>query len=157
MAVADPQTAPSRLPHPPRILSLSISDWAVLLRASASSLTATAVDGVAYQLVLLLGWGYTAAAAAGAVIGAVTNFTMNRSWAFPPSGRTLRSQLALYCLASLLTYLGLQACLVLLIEVLHVDERLAWVPAQLIAWGAISYPLFRRVVFARPRPSRGAV
>ena len=38
-----------------------------------------------------------------------------------------------------------------LIELAHVHERLAWFPAQLVAWVVVSYPLFRYVVFAAPR------
>jgi putative flippase GtrA len=116
---------------------------AVLARAS--------VAAAAYQAVLFLGVGYVAAAFAGALLGAATNFTLNRTWAFPPSGRTLRSQLLMYAGASGLTYLALQAVLTLLVELGGVHERVAWVPAKGVAWMLVSYPLFRFVVFARPR------
>ncbi len=122
----------------------------MLLRASASSLVATGVDGAAYQLALVLGLSYSAGAAAGAALGAAVNFTLNRTWAFPPSGRGVGAQVALYAVASGLTYLALQSCLMVFIEGLHVSARLAWVPAKVVAWGAVSYPLFRRIVFARP-------
>ncbi len=139
--------------------SRGLAEGRVLVRASSSSLVATVVDGAAYQLILFGGLGYPVAALGGALLGAIVNFTLNRTWAFGSNGRSLGSQVALYAFASLLTYLGLQACLSVLVEVLHVAERLAWVPAKVLAWGAISYPLFRLVVFARPRAvpsSRGA-
>lgn len=127
-----------------------------LLRASASSIAATVVDAVIYQAILLLGLGgYTLAAFSGAVVGGVTNFTLNRTWAFPPSGRSLKRQVLMYAVASGLVYLALQGSLMLLIEVLHVDEHLAWFPAQLVAWAVVSYPLFRYVVFAGPRRGQG--
>jgi len=56
-----------------------------------------------------------------------------------------------YTAASLLTFLGLQAGLFVLIELLHVSPRLAWLPAKGFAWLGISYPLFRTEVFARRR------
>jgi putative flippase GtrA len=143
-------------PRAGRAQSRRAEEGRVLVRASSSSLVATAVDGAAYQLILFGGFGYVVAALGGAVLGAIVNFTLNRAWAFGPGGRSLGSQIALYAFASLLTYLGLQACLAVFVEVLHVAERLAWVPAKILAWGAISYPLFRWVVFARPRAAPGS-
>ena len=123
-----------------------------LVRASASSIAATVVDGVVYQAVLFCRLGnYTVAAIAGAVTGGITNFVLNRLWAFPPTSRDWKQQAGLYALASGVVYLGFQACLMVFIEMLHVNEHLAWFPAQLIAWVGVSYPLFRFVVFARPR------
>ena len=124
----------------------------LFFRVQIASFAATLVDAATYQLVLRAG-GYRGAALAGAIAGALTNFTLNRSWAFPPSGRSLRAQIAMYAAASLLTFLGLQAGLFTLIELLHVKPRLAWLPAKGFAWLGISYPLFRYVVFAR-RPPR---
>jgi len=143
------------VPKPPA----ATSGGTILLRAGVSSFAATLVDALAYQLVLLAVGGIgltgpkgcTLAALAGAILGAITNFTLNRRWAFPPSGRTLRSQVVLYALASLLTYLGLQGTLMLLVEVLGMNPHLAWVPAKVLAWAGISYPLFRFVVFAHPK------
>jgi putative flippase GtrA len=118
-----------------------------------SSLAATVVDGIAYQAVLFALVGrYGIAAFAGALLGAVTNFTLNRLWAFPSIGKKLWMQVWQYAIASGATYLGLQLCLMLLIEVLGVNERVAWLPAKLVAWIAVSYPMHRFVVFGK-RPA----
>ena len=42
---------------------------------------------------------------------------------------------------------ALQACLFVLVEVLGVDARIAWAPAKVFAWLAVSYPMARFVVF----------
>jgi putative flippase GtrA len=140
------------LPAPARGAASWARERLVIARASISSLAATAVDAAAYQLVLFSDLGdYRAAAVCGALLGAVTNFTLNRAWAFPPSGRSLRWQAVLYAGASLLTLLGLQASLAVCVEALRMDEHLAWVPSKIAAWLFVSYPLFRCVVFAPPR------
>ncbi len=123
------------------------------MRATISSTVATIVDGVIYQLVLTVASGrFALAAAAAAVLGALTNFTLNRMWAFPPGSRTLTAQLALYVLGSVMTYGMLQLSLWILIERLAVNARIAWIPAKVVAWSLVSYPFQRIIVFAR-RPS----
>ena len=129
-----------------------------LAKASVSSIAATVVDGVAYQGVLFAIAGhYGIAAFAGALLGAGTNFTLNRLWAFPPTGKKLATQAWQYAIASASTYLGLQLCLLLLIEVLHINERIAWLPAKIFAWLAVSYPLHRFMVFGRRKNNRDRV
>jgi putative flippase GtrA len=121
-----------------------------LARASAASVAATVLDGVVYQAVLLAlrgRWGV--AAFAGALVGAVASFSLSRWWAFPTSGRRLGEQALTYAGASFATWLALQLGLLLLIEGLGVHERVAWVPAKVVAWAAVSYPLHRFVVFAK--------
>jgi putative flippase GtrA len=121
-----------------------------LAKASVSSLAATVVDGIVYQAVLFgLPGRYGIAAFGGALLGAVTNFTLNRVWAFPPTAKSLRMQAAQYAVASGATYLGLQLCLMLLIEVMHINERVAWLPAKVVAWLLVSYPMHRFVVFGK--------
>jgi putative flippase GtrA len=126
-----------------------VREMSTLVRASISSGIATAADGVAYQLLLVLFTGsYGFAAFVGALLGGVTNFTINRRWAFASTGKRLRNQATEYAVASLVTYAALQTCLFVFIEVLHVDEHAAWVPAKLIAWLFVSYPVQRFLVFS---------
>lgn len=125
-------------------------------KAAVSSLIATGVDGLVYQAALLLAPGHCFAAAfAAALAGAATNFSLNRCWAFPPAGRSLKSQVLFYALASAATYVGMVAALKLSIDVLMLTERVAWLPAKLLSWVLISYPLHRTVVFSRLRRSSG--
>ncbi len=119
------------------------------MRAGVSSGIATAVDGVAYQGVLLLGGGYGTASALGAVLGAITNFTINRNWTFPGSKRGLVLQWLRYVVASTATYAVLRLSLYVLIELVGLDEHVAWVPAKLVAWALASYPIQRFFVFGR--------
>jgi putative flippase GtrA len=126
----------------------------IFAKATLSSLAATVVDGIAYQLVLLpLPGRYGVAALTGAVLGAITNFTINRLWAFPPTSKKLYFQASQYAVVSGLVYLGLQASLWLLIEVLGLNERIAWLPAKIFSWMVVSYPLQRFLVF-RERKAR---
>jgi putative flippase GtrA len=122
------------------------------LRAAISSFVATLTDGAFYQLVVLstmrLGKnGYAAAAVVGAVAGGVTNFTLNRRWAFRTNGHPLLSQGARYAVGSFMTLLVLEATLWVIVDRLGFDARAAWFPAKFITWVAFSYPFQRLVVF----------
>lgn len=130
-------------------------EGATLLRAGASSAVATAVDGAAYQLLLYLGDShYGTAAITGAALGAVTNFSLNRAWAFQPTGRALVRQAIEYAAVSLITYSVLRWSLYMLVEVHGLHEGAAWVPAKAVAWLFASYPMQRFVVFAGPVHAR---
>jgi len=126
-----------------------------LARAAAASLAATVVDGAAYQ-----GWlsvapsrvaHYAWAAAVGALLGAVTNFSLNRWWAFRAQDARLLPQALRYAVGSALTLLALQGVLWVLVERLSLGSNLAWLPAKLVTWAAFSYPFQRALVFAGGR------
>ena len=117
-------------------------------RAAASSLLATVVDAIAYQLVLFVLIGrYGVSAAIAAVAGAVTNFLVNRHWAFTATGQKLSLQAFRYAIVSLMTFGCLRGLLWLLIEVGSVGMRLAWLPAKILAFALVSFPLQRLWVF----------
>jgi hypothetical protein len=63
---------------------------------------------------------------------------------------------AQYALASALTYGGLQSALFVFIEVMRINERIAWLPAKVAAWLLVSYPLHRFFVFAKPKSQEGS-
>lgn len=122
-----------------------------LVRAGVSSIVATIVDGLVYQGLLFLWAGrYGAAAAAGAVAGAITNFVLNRRWTFRDTEGSAWGQATRYVVVSLSTFLCLRCLLWLLIEPLRVDMRMAWLPAKIVAFLLVSYPLQRWWVF-KPR------
>lgn len=141
---------PSRLEGARRV---GVREARTFAKASVSSGIATLVDGGIYQAVLFFVPSYTLAAFAGAVLGAVTNFALNRTWAFPRTSKGLAHQAMLYAIASGATYLALQLSLFLLIEVAGVHTRVAWLPAKAAAWLLVSYPMQRFFVFAERRRS----
>jgi putative flippase GtrA len=121
------------------------------LRAAISSFVATLTDGAFYEVVLLASIqiahpSYAAAAVVGAFAGGVTNFTLNRRWAFRTGGPLL-PQGARYALGSLMTLAVLEAALWVLVDEIGLDARAAWFPAKLVAWAGFSYPFQRFVVF----------
>ena len=129
-----------------------------LVRAGVSSIVATIVDGLVYQGLLFVWVGrYGGAAAAAAIAGAVTNFALNRSWAFAGNTGTMIGQAVRYVFASTLTFLCLRGVLWLLIEKLHVDMRVAWVPAKLLGFLLVSYPIQRWWVFRHRPPSAASL
>ena len=127
----------------------ALHESSVVLRAGISSVVATAVDGAVYQGILLLGGRYGTASALAAVLGALTNFTINRRWTFRGSQRGLAVQWFQYVLASAATYLVLRFSLYLLIELAGFDQHVAWIPAKVVAWALASYPIQRFIVFRR--------
>jgi putative flippase GtrA len=122
-----------------------------LVRAGVSSIAATIVDGLVYQGLLSLWPGrYGAAAAVAAVAGAITNFVLNRRWTFADTEGSALGQATRYMVVSLSTFLCLRGLLWLLIEPMRVDMRMAWLPAKIVAFLLVSYPLQRWWVF-KPR------
>ncbi len=135
-------------------MNLSAKEGGLVARAAVSSLAATIVDGVFYQLMLAFltragtASAYVTAALVGAVAGAVTNFVLNRYWAFRSKGKRIWVQGTQYAVGSLLTLLLLEAFLWFLIEKVGLDARVAWLPAKVVVWIAFSYPFQRVFVFA---------
>ena len=119
-----------------------------VLKASVSSLAATAVDAIAYQALLFVWIGrYGVAAALAAVAGAITNFVINRQWTFAATEQNALVQALRYAVVSLLTFLCLRSLLWWFIEVLGTGMRIAWLPAKILAFVMCSYPLQRCWVF----------
>ena len=124
-----------------------------VLKASVSSLAATAVDAIAYQALLFVWVGhYGVAAAMAAVAGAVTNFVINRQWTFAATEQSALVQALRYAAVSLLTFLCLRGLLWWFIEVLGMGMRIAWLPAKILAFLMCSYPLQRSWVFRTRTP-----
>ncbi|HKQ70521.1 MAG TPA: GtrA family protein [Polyangiaceae bacterium] len=130
------------------------SEGGTLLRASVSSGAATLADGAVYQIFLAAFRGhalasYALASAAGAIAGAITNFSLNRSWVFGAGGQSLGIQGLRYAAGSLATLLVLQVALWVFIERGSLDAGVAWLPAKLVTWLLFSYPFQRFFVFPR--------
>jgi putative flippase GtrA len=132
-----------------------VSEAKTAARALVASGAATIADAAFYNLMLtLLSGRYTWSAIAGAVAGAITNFTLSRTWVFAGSSKRIDRQALEYALGSFLTYVVLQGSLWLLIEKAEINARLAWIPAKVIAWCLVSYPFSRLIVFSKARGPR---
>jgi len=132
---------------------MSGQNRSTLVRAAASSLLATAVDALVYQAVLFVAIGrYGFSAALAAMAGALTNFLVNRHWTFNATEQRWMWQCLRYAGVSLLTFACLRVMLWLLIEVGTVGIRIAWLPAKILAFILVSFPLQQLWVF-RVKPS----
>lgn len=126
------------------------SELRVVAKAIFSSLAATLADGVVYQLLLfVLSPHYKVVAAFGAVGGAIVNFLINRHFTFQQATERALPQALRYAVVSLTTYFALTLLLQGMIEGLGWSERVAWLPAKLLAFALVSYPAQRLWVFAR--------
>ena len=120
------------------------------LRSALTSLFTTGLDFLTLvTAVEVLGVNYVLATWLGTVVGSLSNFAINRSWAFRGSALKLRWQLARFVLvqvgASALHTLGVW----LLVRFGGVAYQIAkLVVAALVAVGW-NYPLNHAVVFAR--------
>lgn len=134
----------------PRVHEPRTSELFVVLKATLSSGAATITDGIVYQLLLFVLPGhYGFVAAAGAVAGAVVNFMINRHYTFARSAEGVWPQALRYALVSLATFLALRLLLAGAVEGLGWSPRVAWLPAKLLAFVAVSYPAQRLWVFSR--------
>jgi putative flippase GtrA len=124
-------------------------ELAVVVKASLSSGAATVADGAVYQLLLfVLPSHYGFVAAAGAVAGAIVNFSINRHYTFARASERAWPQAARYVVVSLATFFALRLLLAGSVEGLGWSPRIAWLPAKLLAFALVSYPAQRLWVFA---------
>lgn len=116
------------------------------IRAQISAMVATGVDWVLMLGLIWLGVHYYWAVAAGHVAGAITDFVMEKWWAFGTSGG-VRSQAKRYAVAWVGS-LGLNELLAwLLITILHQPAAPSVIAASLVVALAWNYPMHRWFVF----------
>jgi putative flippase GtrA len=124
-------------------------ELSVVAKAALSSLAATVADGLVYQLMLfVVPAHYGFVAAAGAVGGAVVNFSINRHYTFARGNQKAWPQALRYVVVSLATFLALRLLLAGSVEGLGWSPRVAWLPAKLLAFALVSYPAQRQWVFS---------
>jgi putative flippase GtrA len=129
-------------------------ELSVVAKAAFSSGAATVADGLVYQLLLFaLPLHYGFVAAAGAVAGAIVNFSINRHYTFARASERALPQALRYVVVSLATFFALRLLLAVSVEGLGWSARIAWLPAKLLAFALVSYPAQRLWVFsARSQP-----
>ena len=124
-------------------------ELSVVAKAAFSSGAATAADGACYQLLLFaLPLHYGFVAAAGAVVGAVVNFSINRHYTFARASERAWPQAVRYVVVSLVTFFALRLFLAGSVEGLGWSPRVAWLPAKILAFLLVSYPAQRFWVFS---------
>ena len=120
------------------------------LRSGLTSLFTTALDFLTLvAAVELFGVNYVFATWLGTVVGSLSNFAINRSWAFRGSALKLRWQLARFVAVQI----GASTLHTLGVWLLVRFGRISYQPAKLVVAAAVAvgwnYPLNRAVVFAR--------
>jgi putative flippase GtrA len=128
------------------------------VRAHVASGLASGLEWLLVSGLVLAGVHYLLAAAAGAVTGAVTDFSLKRYWAF---GRTHRAGVAhegVRYLAVSLASLGLNlAAAYVLVDWLGVKPIPGVIAASILVGFAWNYPLHRVYVFRSPAPEEARV
>lgn len=126
-----------------------------VMRVSASSILATTVDVVALvALVEVVGMHVTVAAFLAAVCGGVTNFLVNKYWAFADHAPLDVRQVSLYVLVSLANAMFVAASLHVFAVLIGVPYLLAKAAAAALVFLLWSYPAQAKLVFpAAPQPS----
>ena len=120
------------------------------LRSAATSVLTTALDfAVLIGSVELLHVNYVLATLFGTIVGALSNFTINKHWAFKGSSIPLPSQLARFVLvqagASGLQTLGVWL-LTRFLKIPYQASKLIVAVLVLLGW---NYPMNKAVVFFR--------
>ena len=119
-----------------------------LAKAQLSALLATALDWSVLQGLITVGLDYRAAIAAGALVGALADFTLKQRFVFVTGGRWLnRGQLLRYSVVSVLSgalNVGLAWALVALAGI---PARIAAVAAAVVLGLVWNYPLHKSFVF----------
>jgi putative flippase GtrA len=126
-----------------------------VIRASASSVLATALDVVALVvLVEIVGMHVTVAAFLAAICGGVTNFLLNKYWAFADAQPLDVRQVSLYVVVSLVNAMFVAASLHVFAVLIGVPYLAAKAVAAALVFLVWSYPAQAKLVFpAAPDPS----
>lgn len=126
------------------------------VRANLSSTVASGLEYVLVTALVLFGVHYLAAATAGAVSGAVTDFSLKRHWAFD---RTVKGAVHHEGLRYLLVSAGSLvlnlACAYALVDGLRVPAVPGIIAASLVVGFVWNYPLHRCYVFRAVEPGVG--
>lgn len=125
-----------------------------LPRSLATSVVTAALDlGLFLLLALLLsGTLVVVARWISGAAGALSNFVINRRWAFAARGARdgkARDQLARYAFVALGAVTLATFVFALLKTRTHLDLRIAHLASMALVWAAFTYPLLRVWVFAR--------
>lgn len=116
------------------------------IKAQLSSTTATLVDWAVMTGLILLRMHYLLAIVCGCLVGALTDFSLKRVWAFQTKD-ALRPQILRYVAVSTASA-GLNCAIAyFLVEALSLAKVPAAVLASLVAGFAWNYPMHRLVVF----------
>jgi len=129
---------------PPHVPSFLIS----FTRSQIAAVICTVFDwGVLFGLVEIFHIWYVLAVTIGAIVGAVTNFLMNRHWSFRATHRHWHGQALRYSIASglgiLLNAGGVYACT----EWLKIHYSISVVLVSILVGLLVNYPLHRFFVF----------
>ncbi len=118
------------------------------VRANLSSAIASGLEWLLVTGLVLAGVHYLAAAAAGAVTGAVTDFSLKRHWAFERAHRAALGHEGLRYLAVSVVSLGLNLpAAYVLVDGLGVPAVPGVIAASILVGFAWNYPLHRLYVF----------
>lgn len=117
-------------------------------RSQVSSLLATAADyGLLFFCTEVLHIWYVASTALGALIGAVTNFLLNRYWSFHATQSKMGDQAQRYVSVSAASLMLNTAGVYLMTEYFHVYYAISVILVSLSIGFFINYPLFRWYVY----------
>lgn len=146
--------SPSWLRHSlgPRLVIIVEQHKRTFSRATVTSLAATVVDfSTLYCLVEFAGLYYVWATALGALLGAVTNFTLNKYWAFEHKEGKLAVQGMRYAVVSGMSLVLNTSLVFCFTEFAHLRYLISKAVAALVVGWGWNYPLHRYFVFP---PSR---
>ncbi len=117
-------------------------------KAQFSSSFATGLHWILMTLLLMAHVNYLIATTLGAVLGAITDFSLKKWWAFDARGGMLHKQGIRYAMVSLLSA-GFNALVAfILVEGLRMEEWPALILASVIVGLGWNYPMHRLYVFA---------
>jgi putative flippase GtrA len=128
------------------------------LRGNVASAVASGLEWVLVTALVFLGMYYLAAAAIGAVTGALTDFSLKRHWAFMREAKGAIYVEGLRYLAAAASSLGLNlAVAYVLVDGLGVPAVPGVITASLMVGVLWNYPLHRRYVFCRVEDAQGRI
>lgn len=122
------------------------------VRANASAVVATALDWLAVKVLVTLDIHYLVAAGVGAVLGAITDFSLKRNWAFLRGEKgAVHQEASRYVIASALS-LGMNLMVsYVLVDMMHLAPVRGVITASIIVGCLWNYPMHRFFVFPEQR------
>jgi putative flippase GtrA len=118
-------------------------------KGQLSSAIATALDWGLMTALIFAGVHYLIAAVTGAIVGAITDFSVKKWWVFRAKRESIEGEAARYAFVSA-TAAGLNALLAyILVDGLGIHENIGVILASAVVGFAWNYPMHRLYVFRR--------
>lgn len=143
----------SRVAQQGKVKSSPVVEVRRFFKGQISSAIATALDWGLMTVLIFAGVHYLIAVALGALVGAITDFSVKKWWAFRAKRESIAGEAARYAFVSAAGAALNVALSYVLVDGLGIHKNIGVIFASTVVGFAWNYPMHRLYVFRRLAPS----